>query len=655
MISDNTEWLKNRLQSMGPAEVISRVADVGRHLTLRANLKAIQSRPEGCLGKLDGQYRLPDINHQLERVSTRQQETVIAAANRWLDHHATFFSLNDIALGSPIDWHRDYSSGIVGPVRYSGLINVRDKSKVGDIKYIWELNRLQHLVLLGLAGTWTGNASYWDEIEKQVISWDKSNPFMMGVNWKSPLEAAIRLISWAYVSFIVRNLNQETETFHKLLRDSIYQHQYFIGKFYSKNSSANNHLIGEMAGLYVGSVLWPWYSESAAWRAFARQKLVHELFRQVEADGVGKERATEYQVFILEFFLLAGALGHLISDPFPQEYWARLERMLGFLSAISNRAGDLPMFGDGDSGQAVWLPETTSERVQHLPGLGSFQETSAVNLDLRSILLLWGQPPRKIPICPLPLRRQNLETFPQGGYYVLAADRGSENETMVVFDAGPLGLPPLNAHGHADALGFWLSYGGHEFLIDPGTFTYYSSAHWRSYFRGTAAHNTIRIDGQDQSVPGGTFLWRETADCRAEHVKDTDDFLEVVGSHDGYRRLHDPVIHRRSLRLFKKSREFVITDRLECQATHNVELFFHFSEKCQVRQIGPSSFEALNSNKRISIRVDSRLKPELYCGCEKPILGWVSRTFGVKEPSFTLVGRATITSRSQFRTEISAM
>src|SRR5262245_4374396 len=585
------EWLKNRLQTMGPVEVISRLADVGRHLALRASLKGIQQRPARRHTGLNWSHLVPGIKHQLERVSTRDRDPVIAKADRWLDHHATFFSLDDIPLGDPIDWHRDYSSEMVGSIVYSGLINVRDKDTVGDIKYIWELNRLQHLILLALAGAWTGNANYWEEIEKQVISWDKSNPFMMGLNWKSPLEAGIRLITWAYVSFIADNAGQERERFHKILQHRIYQHQYFIRKFYAKNSSANNHLIGEMAGLYVGSVFWPCYQESAGWRGFARRKLIQEMFRQVEGDGVGKERATEYQVSILEFFVLAGALGHLIGEPFPQEYWARLTRMLEFLSAISNRAGDLPMFGDGDSGQAVWLPETTPERVRRLVGLSPFHQISAGNLDLRSMLLLWGQSSQDISISPLPLPTQNLEAFPDGGYYVLANNRGDENEMMVVFDAAPLGLPPLNAHGHADALSFWLSYGGEEFLIDPGTFTYYSSAQWRSYFRGTAAHNTVRIDRQDQSVSSGTFLWCETADCRVEHVEGTDEFVQAVGSHDGYRRLPDPVIHTRKLQLFKKSRTLVITDHVECQAMHEVEIFFHFSEKCQVREAGPGSFE----------------------------------------------------------------
>jgi hypothetical protein len=328
--------------------------------------------------------------------------------------------------------------------------------------------------------------------------------------------------------------------------------------------------------------------------------------------------------------------------------------MLKFLASISNRSGDLPMFGDGDSGQAVWLPETTPERIQRLIGISRYDETNAVNSNLRSTLLLWGQSPRDIPLCSLRPPRQNLEVFAHGGYYVLAADRGSENEMIAVFDVGPLGFPPLNAHGHADALSFWFSYGGEEFFSDPGTFTYYSSTKWRSYFRGTAAHNTVRIDGQDQSVSGGTFLWREPADCWQEHFDVTDESVEVVGSHNGYRRLPDPVIHTRKLQLVKKSPALIITDCLKCKGAHDIELFFHFSEKCQVRQVGPDCFEVANGTKRVAIRVDSHLKSELYRGCEQPIFGWISRTFGVKEASFTLVARTAILGSTQFQTQISA-
>jgi hypothetical protein len=245
-----------------------------------------------------------------------------------------------------------------------------------------------------------------------------------------------------------------------------------------------------------------------------------------------------------------------------------------------------------------------------------------------------------------------MHAFPQGGYYVLATDRCGDEEMVVVFDAGPLGLSPLYAHGHADALSFWLSYGGCEFLIDPGTFCYYTNAAWRAYFRGTTGHNTLRLDGADQSVPGGRFLWRDAAHCQAEHVEHTAEYVAVEGYHDGYRRLADPVRHWRGLRLQKKSRTLVVMDRLECHGSHDVEMFFHFGAQCQVRQVGCSSFEAVNGNKRLCLRLDTQLRPTLYRGSEQPISGWVSPAFGVKQPTFTLIGRGQVAGATQFQTKI---
>ena len=143
------------------------------------------------------------------------------------------------------------------------------------MKYIWELNRLHQLVLLALAARWTGCEAYRDAIDAQTRSWQEQNPFMYGLNWKSPLEAGIRLISWA-VAMVVMPLLRQTIG-ENILVDSVYQHQYFIRAFYSKHSSANNHLIGEMAGLYMGTIFWPGCRESASWHSFARRMLQQAL------------------------------------------------------------------------------------------------------------------------------------------------------------------------------------------------------------------------------------------------------------------------------------------------------------------------------------------------------------------------------------------
>jgi hypothetical protein len=329
--------------------------------------------------------------------------------------------------------------------------------------------------------------------------------------------------------------------------------------------------------------------------------------------------------------------------------------MAAFLSAISDRNGNMPMFGDGDSGQVIAVAESTHDRVRSLLRIARLDirlKDSSEESDLKSRLLLWGQNPEDIGL-PAPREEdRELQEFSQGGYYILANNRGADDEVIVVFDTGPLGFEPLYAHGHADALSFWLSYGGQEFLIDPGTFTYYTREEWREYFRSTAAHNTIRVDGLDQSVPGGRFLWRRVAASRAEHVENNQGFVNVRAIHDGYRRLPDPVIHRRELRLNKTDRKLTITDFLECQGNHDVEVFFHFNDQCQVRQMAPDSFVAVNGNRSLNVRLDACLQSALCRGSEKPISGWVSRKFGVKEPSFTLVGQTRITGSTQLVSEI---
>src|SRR5262249_9207637 len=97
--------------------------------------------------------------------------------------------------------------------------------------------------------------------------------------------------------------------------------------------------------------------------------------------------------------------------------------------------------------------------------------------------------------------------FPDGGYYIIGKDFGAPGGGKALVDAGPLGYLSIAAHGHADALAFTLSVGGREILVDPGTYAYHRNRRWRDYFRGTSAHNTLRVDGREQSEPGGDFLW----------------------------------------------------------------------------------------------------------------------------------------------------
>ncbi len=226
-------------------------------------------------------------------------------------------------------------------------------------------------------------------------------------------------------------------------------------------------------------------------------------------------------------------------------------------------------------------------------------------------------------------------------------------EIRVVADAGPLGYREIAAHGHADALAFTLSLGGEELLIDPGTYAYHTQPEWRAYFRGTAAHNTVRIDGLDQSEPGGSFMWlrKARARCTAWMASDERDFFE--GWHDGYLRLADPVLHRRRLVLDKAAGSLVVEDYLEMSGEHEVEIFFHGAPEAHALST-PDGARLVRAGRAIRIHWPDMPggRGEALRARTAPIAGWVSRRFDRREPAPTLVWRARIAGDCVLRTVI---
>jgi hypothetical protein len=194
--------------------------------------------------------------------------------------------------------------------------------------------------------------------------------------------------------------------------------------------------------------------------------------------------------------------------------------------------------------------------------------------------------------------------------------------------------------------------GGNEILIDPGTYTYHTQKMWRDYFRGTSAHNTVRIDGVDQSVIGGNFMWLRHATAACEGWEPGAARDRLAGSHDGYMRLDDPVRHRREIALHKKASAIRVADTLECAAEHVVELHWHCHEDVQAAIRGRTVEMQRNGIALMLAMSDPRFSPRIARGEEAPPLGWVSRRFDTKQPTATIVWTGAIIGDATLRTDI---
>jgi hypothetical protein len=239
-----------------------------------------------------------------------------------------------------------------------------------------------------------------------------------------------------------------------------------------------------------------------------------------------------------------------------------------------------------------------------------------------------------------------------GGYYVLGRDFDTPREVKAVVDAGPLGYLSIAAHGHADALALTLSAAGNEVLVDPGTYAYHGQKRWRDYFRGTSAHNTLRVDGEEQSVPGGNFMWLAHARAWCEHFETGRERDVFEGVHDGYLRLGDPVLHRRRIEFDKRNMRIEVWDMLECAKEHSVELHWHLAESC-VASVSGYAVEIGCANVRMRVECPRDLDaPEVVAGQDHPPLGWISRRLDEKTPSPVIVCRGHIADGTNLVTVI---
>jgi len=308
----------------------------------------------------------------------------------------------------------------------------------------------------------------------------------------------------------------------------------------------------------------------------------------------------------------------------------RLEKMIDFEVNITKPDGSSPLLGDSaltDNYIRFSAPEVGAvlfNRPELNPN-GLSEETIWLLGILTSAV-------RSAPINRAPVRLTS-KPFHEGGYFVMRAGE-DERALYLVFDCGPFGYKAVPNHGHADALSFELYAYGRTLITDCGAYSYYLGEQWRNYFRGSRAHNTFVVDGQDQSVLTGTRHVYRMAQATLHEWASTERFDLADGSHDGYRRLADPVTHRRCV-LFVKPEYWIMIDRLTGRGHHTLEHYFHLMPWA-VPQIERDTGAAHVLDERacpvltIAPVGAPSLRADCVSGATDPIQGWVSFYSGVK-------------------------
>ena len=487
-----------------------------------------------------------------------------------------------------------------------------------NIDWTWDLNRHYCLTALARAYAYTEDERFAVHAVTLLKSWMAQNPPRVGSPVWRPFEVSTRLNAWLWTFFLL--LKSDYFAWHGLtdmLTGIAVQAQFLLENL--EYHVESNHLLLEAKTLAMMGLFFPEFKDASKWQQVGLNVVWQQFEAQVCADGVHAERSIHYHMLVgSEMWELIHVLdGNDL--PMPAMVKPRFAKMVDFARTIVKPDQTIPLFGDAArtdehirfdvrwAGQGMPIDD-------EMPGEETFwllnEETSSTA----------GQYAPKS------------AGFPQGGYYVMREDSAG-SVSYLAFDCGPFGHTPVPSHGHADALSFELFAFGETLITDCGSFRYHAPAPWRNYFRGTRAHNTLMIDGQDQSVLVGVRQVERPAMATTHRWIASTDLDLIEGSHDGYMRLTEPVTHRRKI-LFVKPDYWLVLDEVQGSGEHQLDWFYHLMPRAQTSlDVASGELRCQLGQAGLVIRpfwLDG-VEARLIAGDEATYQGWVSLESGQKE------------------------
>lgn len=527
------------------------------------------------------------------RLFPSETEQLFAAADRIVnDHRWPLMGFGERSFGVEIQWTRDPLSGYLWPLDYHRDINLF-RADGSDVRVLWELNRLGHFITLARAYALSNAERYSKEFFSQLQSWDEQNPYGRGPNWTCAMEVALRAMNLLGAFHLFRRSSHfDDDSLQRLLRLFQQHGNYIQRNIEFSHLATSNHYLSDLAGLiWLGQMLPDEFVDSESWRDSAITGLLAEMDKQVLADGADYEASTGYHRFVLELFLYSFLLSEINDVEIKQRYWTRLHQMFIYLRSYLRPDGFAPLIGDTDSGQVFPIRRRRADDHGYLLALG------AVVFKDPGLKLEHQEPPEELfwilgeegvkayqELSSSPVYAVS-KAFREAGIYILR-----EGDLYLCFNASDAGLNGRGSHGHNDALSIEVSACRHAFIVDPGTYVYSADLDKRHLFRSTAYHSTVRIDGEEQNTTDRDVPFVIGNEARPKVLEWTtgEAFDKVVAEHYGYRRLAQPVTHRRSVTFNKRERSWLIEDEFIGDGDHAYEVRFHFAPGVAVEVQGKS-------------------------------------------------------------------
>ncbi|WP_417832087.1 heparinase II/III domain-containing protein [Terasakiella sp.] len=579
----------------------------------------------------------------LKRHCPDQVKSTLNEADRVLRHEfdllgsGTFIPSNMSDNGSydykPINWHLDPVRNLTFPSNIShkqwNLFEMRPGN--ADVKYPWELGRLQHWPLLAQAYVLSGDFKYAREISDQLKDFMASNPIGIGVNWTCTMDVAIRAGNMAIAFDILRECNFP---FEKTFWDEAYKTLFEHGDFIYRNLEnhyevTSNHFLSNVAGLYIMANAFSDLEAGQEWGKFCHDAYEKEIIAQVLPDGADYESSVPYHRLVTELFMSGYRMAQLRDEPLSEGYAKVLTKMLDFLSTLTRPDGRMPQIGDADDGRLHIFTDYgrwDRQDARHLYGPASvllkndtWQSYLKSEDEARWETFWWGLDTSTIKKTNTPER---VAHFADAGLSLNYA-----NNNWLLINNAIVGTKGFGNHKHNDLLSFELHLSGTPFVVDPGSYVYTSDFAARNHFRSTRSHATVMFDGVEQNEMRPDWIFRMFAEAEphVEQQGQEGEYYVWCGWHDGYKRIGGPN-HWRTFVHDTASGSLVILDRFIGGNFNEAEWNLPLAVGVDVSTNTSNSLSLQNNGIKCEFNVDQEVSLQIEEAGYSP-------SYGVKQPA----------------------
>ncbi len=574
-------------------------------------------------------FLFEDVNFPKE--SNWDHTKVLKEADQFLAGITRYFSKTDYQTGFPPDWLADPSHNIriAADKHWSQIPDDGDY----DIKFIWEASRLSQIYALVRAYARTQDDNYPAAFWQVLEDWMQKNPPQKGPNWMDGQEATLRLMAICFGYYAFKDHPQTTpERVSQLtvLAAALAQRIYLnLGYAVFTRS---NHTISESFGIWLAGTLFPELKNAQKYRKLGKQILEREASRQIYADGSYAMHSLNYQRFILHIYLFAMRIAELNNQNFSPSVYQAIEKSLDFLQTlIDPHTGQMPNYGSNDG--ALVLPLNSCDYMDYRPLLqaGYFliqkkRMFPSGEWD-EDLFWLFGSESLESSLETKPATIDKL--FSDGGLTKI-----SGQDTLAFIRCGPLRDRPSHADQHH--MDIW--WRGRNIAMDAGTYLYSGEGHWRNGLASTQVHNTVTVDQQDQMQKFSRFIWVNWSQGSVSAFEEKDGLKYWQGQHDGYSRLKDPVVHKRTVLLIGDQNWFMI-DHLSGLTEHEFKLNWLLDNNFKQPNKAENNLR-LHLKKQIlnaQFGLLGDFAPiDILSADESSTRGWVSHYYGHKEPALSV-------------------